>query len=282
LLLALMGSASALPSSSHPGTGGKSSGPEICVTLHCPLQMGACVLDSVCFQTLQCIVGCQGKPDEAQCQFDCEMTIGNGNEAFQNLLDCMAEHDCLPELPEDGKCLATEADTVQEVTSIEQVQGGWWVVRGVNCGQDELWRGGYDWYPCQHERYLRFEDGWINNTTYNGGNNSHPTTEVIVTIPHATLPSPGLIRLEYDDEPLLPQIEKWHIVAYPESNYMMVFWCGTNPALDYNGGFVLSRTRTQNDMLPETEAKFREVCSQHGVDYDAMCVTDNSACPEEP
>ena len=22
---------------------------------------------------------------------------------------------------------------------------------------------------------------------------------------------------------------------------MMVLWCGTNPALDYNGGFVLSR-----------------------------------------
>ena len=30
--------------------------------------------------------------------------------------------------------------------------------------------------------------------------------EVLVTIPHATMPSPGLIRLEYDDEPLLPQV----------------------------------------------------------------------------
>jgi len=30
-------------------------------------------------------------------------------------------------------------------------------------------------------------------------------------------------------------------VSKPSDDYMMVFWCGTNPALDYNGGFVLSR-----------------------------------------
>ena len=31
------------------------------------------------------------------------------------------------------------------------------MVSGVNCGQDDVWTGGYDWYPCQHERYLRYE-----------------------------------------------------------------------------------------------------------------------------
>ena len=29
---------------------------------------------------------CSGKPDESQCQFECEMTIGNGNEKFEALL----------------------------------------------------------------------------------------------------------------------------------------------------------------------------------------------------
>jgi len=256
----------------------KLAGPEVCITLHCPLEMGACVINSDCRETLECMAGCSGRPDESQCQFECEMTLGNGNEPFQKLLECMAANDCFPEVPDDGRCLAASEDTVQEVTSIEDVSGDWWVVKGVNCGQDDVWRGGYDWYPCQHERYLRFEDGWINNTTYSGGSNSDPTTEVIVTVPHATLPSPGLIRLEYDDEPLLPQIERWHIMSYPEENYMMVFWCGTNPALDYNGGFVLSRTRTINDMLPETEAEFRRIAELHGVDYDAMCVSDNTNC----
>merc|ERR1719347_1814570 len=55
------------------------------------------------------MAGCSGKPDEAQCQFECEMTIGNGNAAFIDLLQCMAEHGCLPDLPEDGACLARES-----------------------------------------------------------------------------------------------------------------------------------------------------------------------------
>ena len=32
------------------------------------------------------------------------------------------------------------------------------------------------------------------------------TVDLIVTIPAATMPAPGLIRLEYDDAPLLPQV----------------------------------------------------------------------------
>jgi len=261
----------------------KEKGIETCIALHCAWESGLCVLDAVCFQTLQCMMGCSGQPDESQCQFECEMTIGNGNEKFEAMLRCMAENDCFPEVPPDGICLPVAEDTVQTIESIDQVAGDWWVVRGVNCGQDDVWRGGYDWYPCQHERYLTIDDGsWINNTTYSGGTNSEPTTDVIVTIPHATMPSNGLIRLEYDDEPLLPQIERWHIVAFPEENYMMVLWCGTNPALDYNGGFVLSRTRNQDDMKPESEAAFREQATKFGIDYDGMCVTDNTACVANP
>jgi len=225
---------------------------------------------------------CEGRPDQAQCQFECEMTLGINNEVFIRLLQCMAEHGCLPDLPPDGDCLAGPDDTVQEITDISMVEGDWWVVRGVNCGQDNHWSGGYDWYPCQHERYLRLGDGWINNTTYCGGTDSVCTTGQIVTVPHATMPSPGLIRLEYDDEPLLPQVERWHIVSHPEPDFMFVMWCGQNPALDYNGAFVLSRGRTQEGMLGETEAQFREVAMQHGVEYDEMCLSDNTQCPQVP
>jgi len=254
-----------------------------CIGLHCPLQMGRCVLDPTCYATLNCMAGCSGKPDEAQCQFECEMTIGNGNAAFIELLQCMAKHGCLPELPEDGACLAGEADTVQTITELEMVAGDWWVVRGVNCGQDNLWSGGYDWYPCQHERYLQLEDDtWINNTTYCGGTDSACSTDQIVTIPHATIPSPGLIRLDYDDEPLLPQVEKWHIVSRPQEDFMFVMWCGTNPALDYNGAFVLSRGRTEEGMEADTLAEFQAVAAKHGVDWDSMCLSDNTNCPESP
>ena len=63
---------------------------------------------------------------------------------------------------------------------------------------------------------------------------------------------------------------------------MFVMWCGTNPALDYNGAFVLSRTKTQAGMTKQTETLFRAVASRHGLDYDEMCVSDNTACPDNP
>jgi len=259
--------------------------PGVCIALHCPLESAACVLEPECRETLECMTGCEGRPDVSQCQFECEMTLGLNNEVFITLLRCMAEHDCFPEVPPDGICLAGPEDTVQEITTIDQVSGDWWVVSGVNCGQDDVWTGGYDWYPCQHERYLRFEDGWINNTTYCGGKESVCTTGQIVTIPHATMPSPGLIRLEYDDEPLLPQIERWHIVGvspWPQPQWMFVMWCGQNPALDYNGAFVLSRGRVLSELPEDTETVFRDVALRHGVDWEGMCESDNTGCPESP
>ena len=63
---------------------------------------------------------------------------------------------------------------------------------------------------------------------------------------------------------------------------MFVMWCGQNPALDYNGAFVLSRGRTEEDMLEDTREEFRMVAEKHGVDYDAMCLSDNTLCPENP
>ena len=36
-----------------------------------------------------------------------------------------------------------------------KVKGDWWVVRGLNCGQSNDYPGGYDWYPCQHERFIK-------------------------------------------------------------------------------------------------------------------------------
>ena len=44
----------------------------------------------------------------------------------------------------------------------ENILGDWWVLRGVNCG-DSVYPGGYDWYPCQHERFIKESSGqWIN------------------------------------------------------------------------------------------------------------------------
>ena len=51
--------------------------------------------------------------------------------------------------------LINYSDTTSEITSLDQIQGDWWILKGQNCGQDELWNGGYDAYPCQLESYVQ-------------------------------------------------------------------------------------------------------------------------------
>ena len=99
----------------------------------------------------------------------------------------------------------------QDITDIEQVQGDWWVLKGQNCGQDDIWHGAYDWYPCQHGRFEKVDEGyWINNTTYCNGNNNECTSDLIVTIPKLSIPSPGVVRHDYPEgeAPIVPQVIK--------------------------------------------------------------------------
>ena len=78
------------------------------------------------------------------------------------------------------------------------------------------------------------------------------------------------------------QVEKWHIVSKPQEDFMLVMWCGTNPALDYNGAFLLSRGRTEEGIEADSLAEFQAVAAKHGVDWDSMCISDNTNCPESP
>ena len=82
---------------------------------------------------------------------------------------------------------------------------------GQNCGQDKLWPGGFDWFPCQHGRFehvLEPQDYWINNTTFCGGSNSTCVGEKYYnTKPTISITSPGVVRNDYPvgQAPLVPQ-----------------------------------------------------------------------------
>ena len=45
--------------------------------------------------------------------------------------------------PRDGICKGDDQDAVQNITSLQQVAGDWWVIRGLNCGGGD-YPGGYD------------------------------------------------------------------------------------------------------------------------------------------
>ena len=69
------------------------------------------------------------------------------------MLQCMATHECLPKMPPDGECLAKDTDTIQNLTKLEQVQGKWWILKGINCGQ-KGWPAGFDFFPCQRDKFV--------------------------------------------------------------------------------------------------------------------------------
>jgi hypothetical protein len=94
------------------------------------------------------------------------------------------------------------------------------VLKGLNCGQ-EGWPGGYDWYPCQHSRFIQVEgDYWIHNQTYCAGSNSECTSPIFVTIPDTTLLSPGVTRSVYPEgeAPVVPQVNRLYQFVYSRTS----------------------------------------------------------------
>lgn len=292
---------------------------------HCSGQMLKCGMASVrgdkCMETLKCTNACQDlqNKDPARnqapgCSYLCEMTTGYLSKPFMELMECIAlkndkgEPRCATPYPNDGECLATDADAVQNLTSLDQLEGDWWVVKGTNCGQQadgspfhnlpkrqptpgKSFPGGYDWYPCQHERFVKSNGHdfpnpttpWVNNITYCGGANgglAQCSTPIIDTVANVTMCAPGVVCHNYTDAPLKPQFEHWRVISWPHKDYAASIWCGGTPLVTYNGGIVLVRNNRNLDGMPAyVEAAFRAAYKKVGVDYDQMCESSNAQCP---
>ena len=69
-------------------------------------------------------------------------------------------------------------------------------------------------------------------------------------------------------------------MSFPHPDYAFVAWCASTPVVNYNGAFILSRNRNLDGLaeLPEVEAELRETAEKLGIEYEAMCETDNAEC----
>jgi len=257
-----------------------------CVGYHCMASALACMANPDCKATLDCITECQltqPRSKQAMCAYICEVTDGYMNPEFEETMLCMIDGQCMSHYPQDGRCLATDEDTVQSITDMSQVAGEWWAIKGVNCGLTEEYPGGYDWFPCQHERWSQREDGsWFNSISFCAGKDSQCISRGggagIKTIANATMNSPGVITHTYDSA-LSPQVEHWRIVSHPHPDYMLVLWCGKIPIQEYNGGLLFSRKRNDLEMSEQVRNQLREAAAKHGLEFDQMCSSDNSWCP---
>jgi len=241
-----------------------------CLAGNCVSPLVTCMGDLQCMKTVGCANGCilehlYEKDKVAACAYLCEMTHGYQNTQFTDVIGCMLDNECLIEYP------------------MEDIEGDWWVLRGINCGHSG-YPGGYDGYPCQHERFIKAVDDnghvqWINNVTYCGGASDQCVTQMITTVANVSMTAPGVVHHDYTDAPLSPQSEDWRLVSWPHPDYALMLWCGRLPVLEYAGGIIISRKRTDKEMPSEVVRTFRDVLQSHGLDYDKTCPSNNDHCP---
>ena len=75
------------------------------------------------------------------------------------------------------------------------------------------------------------------------------------------------------------QTERWRILSWPDhGDYLFMLWCGQLPILDYNGGIVLSRQRSDKDMPKKTLKEFQNLAKKFGLSWEEMCPSDNHHC----
>jgi len=253
-----------------------------CLTRYCLTESTACFTNLNCTRAVMCNARCLGQPEEDGCDLICELTYGYNNTQYTNVLQCATKHNCLPVTTHDGICLAQDVDTVQNITSMKQMSGKWWILSGLNCGQDENWPGGFDYFPCQRDEFIQFgEDYWLDYIAYCGGKNDTCTTPLVSTVANATISAPGVMRHDYLDAPLLPQLEFWRVLSYPHPDWMLYIYCGTTPINEYAGGSVVSRVSRTLDEIPEwIETLFVAKAKEFGFDYYAMCVSNDSDCTD--
>lgn len=249
-----------------------------CLLAHCAGEFAQCMANAQCRSASFCNAKCALQKDVDGCNLVCELTYGYKNGPYTNMLQCMVKNKCLPVSPMNGKCLATDNQTIANLTDMSQVTGKWWIVRGLNCGQPG-WPGAFDYLPCQRDEFVLENGTWIDHIAYCGGKNNSCTTPIVNTQARAEMTTPGVMTHWYQDAPLLPQIEYWRVISFPHPDWMLYVYCGSTPAGPYAGGSVVTRKKVTVDAIPRwVEVIFQKTAREYGFEYDTMCISNVTMC----
>lgn len=264
-----------------------------CGLTRCTLPMILCVLEPACRETLACNAECGSsgaRTDQQACHLACQLAQGQESEIYTDLVQCFADNDCLPTLPQgrDGQCLVTSANIheVHVLASLDEIEGTWREIRGLNCGiPGSNWEGGYDALPCRSSSWVSNAQRWWYHTSFcapaeNGGCNGKGAVHLIAE-PRLSDQEPGLLEVLYANPPLQPQHERWYILSRPDPDWIMYAYCGSTPIGEYAGVNVMTRVPEPSNAAipPEVESAFRQAAGEFNFAYDDMCITDQSQCP---
>lgn len=263
----------------------------MCGMTNCSCEMLLCILDPTCRETLACNSECGSvgaQSDQQACHLFCQLAEGENSEIYGLLVQCFADNGCLPTLPQgtDGRCLVTSENVhkVYLLESLDEIEGTWLEVRGLNCGvPGSNWEGGYDALPCRSSSWVYNAHQWWYHTSFCAPENRICSEEGAVHLiaePRLSDQEPGLLEVAYTNPPLQPQHERWYILSRPDPDWIMYTYCGSNPVGEYAGANVITRAPepSMSAMPLEVEAAFRQAAREFDFSYDDMCITDQSRC----
>jgi hypothetical protein len=251
-----------------------------CLAEHCLKEAGACALDKVCRASNICSAKCMNGWDTdnttekfhvQNCTSICAFTYKS--KAYQDFIGCVGGHKCISLPPIPSQCRGPENVTLLKKLSTQDLNGSWWVIKGMNPV--------YDSYPCQHLTFTRLSSQyWHFLPRYqvfleNG-------SLMLYADPYDKFPdaSPGeSIAFQYGDAGM-PHFEHWWLIdAADDKSYILNYYCGYVLDWHFEGALVFSR---EKDLPDSAASAIAESFSKSvGLDYSKFHSLNTHGCPDD-
>ena len=246
-----------------------------------------CTLNSDCWATLACNRKCaeqaNGGPGEQACHLLCQVEEGRDSACYRKVVQCFADHRCLPRAPSgrDGLCPVTQDNwtSTLPIPQLTDLTGTWHEVRGRNCGRaNSRWEGGYDALECRSSSWVVHGTAVWYHTSFAGSAGKTGVLPYLIAKPE--LAEDGSLRVHYTNPPLTPQDERWYVLSRPHPDWIAYTYCGQTPAGQYAGVNVINRmgVLSGDAIPPEIAAAMKTDLAAFGLDWEDFCSIDHGPC----
>ena len=250
-----------------------------CVAEHCLLETTECVANSDCRTGAFCSRKCMNSWDEdttsekvhiQNCTNICAFSYRG--EVYEKFITCVGDHQCMSLPPIPSRCKAPENITLLKSLAVKDLEGDWWVVKGLHPV--------YDCYPCQH---LTFKP--INATTWSYKpkyqvyliNGSLGLADQEFLVPNTSAGKSA--SFVYHDVGLSHYETWWLFDAAEDRSYVLLYYCGHTLEWYYDGSLVLVKdpsSLTSSDLSAIAQSYSKAL----GLEMSDLCNTKTSQCPD--
>jgi len=244
-----------------------------CTLKKCLTDFTFCAANKECRTALGCLAQC-GDDSEPRCAYDC----GYFDEELPlaKFIDCQSENQC-SNTTTIGRCYGKDDDADQSLTSISQIHGVWWSVKGLDCGGSS--GPGWDAQPCTK---LDISTNAAGESRSNGsfcfGSGSTCQSEVLAYDKELKLRAPGVLLTKYFvNGSKVPRFERQRVLALA-GDFALISTCSRAKTFRVHNMNVFSKNRIFGQISDSEKEQLRQATAKHGVDLDAMCNIDNSSC----